>query len=317
MNDDKQQRLTRHKQLATGLFVAMLILYSTMLYLTHTQPTLTFVGYVKAFAEAAMVGALADWFAVTALFHHPLGLPIPHTNLIMRKKNDIGENLGTFVVDNFLKAEQLRPYVAQLSIGRYLTDWLNKERNITQIKQWLTKAVEGETTERLTSKLFGSVAGYLTSHQSTLQGEINKQLPTLVPDFIKNIISESLLKGTQKLLTEAQADPEHALRTEVQGQLHTLANELPFLEDLKAKLRTLQPTIDSWVQKAAYQFVLRNRHEVGRLISNTVANWDGAALSEKLELEVGKDLQFIRINGTLVGGLVGLLIYVVTQVVSG
>ena len=94
MNDDKQQRLTRHKQLATGLFVAMLILYSTMLYLTHTQPALAFVGYVKAFAEAAMVGALADWFAVTALFHHPLGLHIPHTNLIVHKKNDIGENLG-------------------------------------------------------------------------------------------------------------------------------------------------------------------------------------------------------------------------------
>ena len=106
---EKKQSLSNHKTIATGLFVLMAVLYGVMVYLS-TQSNDKWIGYVKAFSEAAMVGALADWFAVTALFRYPLGLKIPHTNLIERSKNAIGDNLGAFVTENFLTSSNIRPW---------------------------------------------------------------------------------------------------------------------------------------------------------------------------------------------------------------
>lgn len=100
-----------------------------MTYLQKYQNFGHWVGYVKAFSEAAMVGALADWFAVTALFHHPLGLKIPHTNLIEKSKEKIGDNLGSFVVSNFLSPQNIRPYIQKLKVSSFLGDWLHKEKN--------------------------------------------------------------------------------------------------------------------------------------------------------------------------------------------
>ena len=124
---NKQQKLQRHKNIATGLFLLMLIVYITMVYWQKKSPEFVWIGYIKAFAEAAMVGALADWFAVTALFHKPMGLNIPHTNLIETRKNDIGENLGDFVVENFLKPKQIRPYITDIKISTFIIEWLSKE----------------------------------------------------------------------------------------------------------------------------------------------------------------------------------------------
>src|SRR5215216_1176589 len=123
MNDIiKAQQLRKFKRLATGLFLLMLVVYIFISWLA-TVYNAAWTGYVKAFSEAAMVGALADWFAVTALFHHPLGIPIPHTNLIENSKKSIGDNLGSFVVSNFLTADNIRPYIYRLTVASYAGDW--------------------------------------------------------------------------------------------------------------------------------------------------------------------------------------------------
>ena len=134
---NKKQKLQYHKNIATGLFVLMLVIYIAMVIWYKKAPELTFIGYIKAFSEAAMVGALADWFAVTALFHKPLGLNIPHTNLIEERKNDIGENLGDFVVENFLKPKQIRPYITNIKISTFIIEQLSKESTLTKIKSFV------------------------------------------------------------------------------------------------------------------------------------------------------------------------------------
>src|SRR5690606_6288039 len=129
MNDQtKKAQLRKYKMFATGLFVAMAVIFVVTTILQKTNDS-HWIGYVRAFAEAAMVGALADWFAVTALFNYPLGLRIPHTNLIENSKERIGDNLGSFVVDNFLSPQNIRPYIQQLKISHAAGEWLAKERN--------------------------------------------------------------------------------------------------------------------------------------------------------------------------------------------
>ncbi|MFV0605681.1 MAG: DUF445 family protein, partial [Niabella sp.] len=129
----KKQQLKKHKALATGLFFFMAVVYFICIWLIENQYFLSWIGYVKAFAEAAMVGALADWFAVTALFHHPLGIPIPHTNLIENRKQSIGDNLGEFVVSNFLNTATIRPYIERMQVSNFVSNWLQKEKNIDNL----------------------------------------------------------------------------------------------------------------------------------------------------------------------------------------
>ena len=343
MNSSKRQKLQHHKKIATGLFVLMLIIYMAMVVWHKKAPELTFIGYIKAFSEAAMVGALADWFAVTALFHKPLGLNIPHTNLIEERKNDIGENLGDFVVENFLKPKQIRPYITDIKVSSFIVEWLSKESTPHQIETFVRKIpLNAKASEVLTTfldenkhqkflrKAFEKVATYLAEHQELVQQEIDSQFPPLVPSFIKDTITRKVSNGLYQLVVKASEDETHPIRAEITAQLYEFAEKLntpEWEQHLVKLLRTaterltdelrqnaqLQHQIDAWVQKTAYQFVLKNKEEVGKLISHTVENWEGRELSEKLELEVGKDLQFIRINGTLVGGLVGLAIYALTQ----
>ena len=137
----KKNQLKKHKLLATGLFVLMAFIYVCMLYFLNRQPK-QWMEYVKAFSEAGMVGALADWFAVTALFKYPLGIKIPHTNLITNNKDALGKNLGTFVSTNFLTAQNIRPYINKLSISEYLTEWLSKKKNLEIIQQECLKIIQ-------------------------------------------------------------------------------------------------------------------------------------------------------------------------------
>ena len=129
MNDElKRKQLNKYKAFATGLFVLMAAIFIVTTILQKTNDS-HWIGYVRAFSEAAMVGALADWFAVTALFRRPLGLPIPHTNLIENSKQKLGDNLGNFVVSNFLSPETIRPYIQKIKISNFVGEWLSKERN--------------------------------------------------------------------------------------------------------------------------------------------------------------------------------------------
>ncbi len=406
----KAIQLRKHKLLATGLFLLMLLVYILMTWLLRTQPA-GWMGYVKAFSEAAMVGALADWFAVTALFHHPLGIPIPHTNLIENSKKAIGNNLGNFVVTNFLTAKNIRPYIQKLTVTAYAADWLEKEKNkkilINEIIKLLNDIIgkledkqvadfiarkgnelldtielnkivanalhyflDKKEHEKLITALAEKIKGYISENGEMIKEKVKKESYFFVPNFVDNKLAEKITNGLVNYFDEIEKDNNHHIRAEIAAQLYqfaaglqtepkwkeeflqlkntllsvekveeyaaaiwqslkaTLQKELQSndsalvsyfhktMNDLVVNLKTdtaLQHNIDGWVRHTAYKYILRNTEGVGLLISNTVGNWKGRELSQKLELEVGKDLQFIRINGTVVGGLVGLLIYSITK----
>jgi uncharacterized membrane-anchored protein YjiN (DUF445 family) len=409
----KAIQLKRHKRLATGLFLLMVVVYSLMTYLSRTDPS-HWIGYVKAFSEAAMVGALADWFAVTALFHHPLGIPIPHTNLIEKSKQSIGNNLGDFVVQNFLTPQNIRPYIQKLSLSAYAAEWLTGERNkmllisgivkilkdivvkmddtvvsgfmarkgaelIDTIKlnqvvaQALHYLLEQKEQEKLVTTLAGRIKQFIGENEEMIQEKVKEESYFFVPKFIEQKLAAKISGGLSRYFEEIEKDENHKIRTEINQQLaqlvedmrtqdkwkenfeqlkqgllseekvgryaadiwqslkHTLISELSdeqsslsryfsrMVDELSDNLKqdeALRNRIDSWIRLTAYKYILRNTEYVGVLISNTVGNWEGRELSQKLELEVGKDLQYIRINGTLVGGLVGLLIYAITHLLS-
>ncbi len=409
----KAQQLRKHKAIATGLFVLMTFIYVLSTWLLKTRDDI-WLGYIKAFAEAAMVGALADWFAVTALFHHPLGIRIPHTNLIENKKKNIGDNLGGFVVSNFLNGPAIRPYIQKLQVSSLLVQWLENPKNLTLLvteiskilKDVVRKADDEMVTQfisdqsqkllkeiklnnavasgldiimergdhtRILSYLVTKLRDYVAENEPMVRERVKKESHFLIPGFVDNLIATKITKGLANYLLEIDQDPHHKVRLEVNQQLIRFIEDIRInpawqqeLEDIKNSMLSgekihdyassvwkhlqqaiisdlegresgillyLQKTIremvsnlkndpafqqkmDKWVQKTAYKYILKNTSKVGELISNTVGNWQGKELSNKLELEVGKDLQFIRINGTLVGGLVGLLIYTITRLIE-
>lgn len=406
---DKKAQLRLHKRIATGLFIAMALVYLSMVYLLKHTP-MAWMGYVKAFSEAAMVGALADWFAVTALFRHPMGIKIPHTNLIENKKNDIGDNLGSFVTDNFLTPTSIRPYINKLEVATFLSNWLKQPKSqqlierevgfliqtiltdldekkaigfLTQkakqgidqiqwqqlIAQGLQFAIDQNEHNRLITLVLPKIQVYVEEHRTEIYEQIIEKKPLLGLIGGKTVTNQ-LIKGLQAFLADIEQDEQHKVRQEISLQLHQLAQDiassptwknkisetihqfitedvlnqyltdfwtsskqaiLQQLEEVDSPLRAyirqaiqsvasslendqeLQQRLNQWTQVTLYRLALRNTQEVGTLIRTTVDRWDGRELSDKLELEVGKDLQFIRINGTLVGGLVGLLIYCITQ----
>lgn len=369
------------------------------------------IGYVRAFAEAAMVGALADWFAVTALFHHPMGIKIPHTNLIQNKKEQIGDNLGSFVVQNFLSPQNIRPYMLKLKVSNIAGDWLSKEHNQNLLikestnifsdillkldDQAVIKFISSKSEEmvkdlkinkivgngldyilekndhqRIITSISKEIKTYITNNQNMVRDRVKKESFALIPKFVDDAIADKITKGISTYFDEVENNPEHSLRHEITQKLFAFSDELkenekweqefqtmkadflkaeklnqyskdiwesikksllkefsaensPFKRYIQKNLNELafnlqndekfQHKIDHWVRATAYKYILKNTHQFGELISSTVGNWEGKELSNKMELEVGKDLQFIRVNGTLVGGLVGLIIYTIAH----
>lgn len=410
---DKAKQLRKHKTMATGLFFLMVVVYCLCIYALKYTPH-KWIGYVRAFSEAAMVGALADWFAVTALFHHPLGIPIPHTNLIEKSKKSIGDNLGNFVVSNFLTSQNLRPYIQKLSVSKYLSAWLSSIKNRDLIIEETSKLLKDiilklddkqvagfmakkgsellaslplhqlagnglqyflkqKEHEKLLTLIAGKIKGYIGLNEALIESKVKKESYFFIPGFVDHKLAEKITHGLIRYFEEIENNPEHQVRKDIEIQLLQFANDLKTLPKWKDALKTLsadllgqqqieqyandiwaslkqtliaelaapdstlrnyfanmvadftnnlekdeamQSKIDGWIRATAYKYILRNTQAVGDLISNTVGNWKGRELSQKLELEVGKDLQFIRVNGTLVGGLVGLLIYTLTQLLG-
>lgn len=409
MSDIKKNQLQKHKRLATGLFFFMAIVYGVMVYLQH-QGSEAWMGYVEAFSEAGMVGALADWFAVTAIFKHPLGIPIPHTNLIERKKDDLGQNLGKFVKDNFLNPENIRPYIEKVNVVKWVSEWLNKpasqkilEKEIINItKKIISDLQDKEVEQFLANKgteilreidfqkisssgikyfidknehidvleiLLPEIKEYINESQEMILHRLSENRP-FIAFLAGRKISNEVVEGLIKFIDEIESDKEHFVRIKLTENLQSFSEEILVSEQWKEKFEKLKQEvlteqnlrsytddawqsikslllqnlenpnsqlqgylqsniqklsdslsdnqdisnrINSWVRHFLYRMTLKNRDEVEALISSTVAGWKGKELSEKLELEVGKDLQFIRINGTLVGGFVGLLIYTLTH----
>ena len=411
MNDaEKKIQLRKYKLFATGLFVLMAVIFVATTILEKRNPA-HWIGYIRAFSEAAMVGALADWFAVTALFNYPLGLKIPHTNLIENSKDRIGDNLGNFVVSNFLSPSNIRPYIQKLKISQFVGEWLSKERNQQNLVKEMSNIVldilnklddsavvnfignkakemsddikinhilgngieyvlDKNDHQRMITSLSKQIKDYVLQNQEIVKNRVKKESFFLIPKFVDDTIAEKITTGLSSFFEEVENDQNHSIRSEITQKLYDFSHEIQTeekwaeefrgikndflkkekinqyskdiwesikkslskeLEDEDSALKKylqknlselaenlksdekLQYKIDHWVRVTAYKYILRNTHQFGDLISSTVGNWQGKELSEKLELEVGKDLQFIRVNGTLVGGLVGLVIYTIAN----
>ncbi|PZF71533.1 DUF445 domain-containing protein [Taibaiella soli] len=406
--DLKKKRLQRFKMMALSLLLLMAAIYAICSVFIDQY---SWLGYLRAFAEAAMVGGLADWFAVTALFHYPLGIKIPHTNLIENSKQRIGENLGDFVVGNFITPEIIRPRIEKITIAEKLGEWLALEKNrrplvnevmilasdmlqrteqeqivrmFTQQAQTLVNDInagilisdvlnyvlEHKKHEPFIDRALEKIEEWILAHESMVRDRVKAESSALVPGFVDNMIAKKITNGFIKLAEEIRNNPQHPIRQDIDRQLMRLRDDVQSnpewraqLQDAKTKLlsteaienyarqavaqllqafaidiqkedsavknylhQTLQKIaqqlqteketsdkIDNWIHYHAFRLIMKSRAWAGSLISQTVGNWQGAELSEKLEQEVGRDLQFIRINGTLVGGLVGLLIYAITQ----
>ena len=371
-------------------------------------------GYVSAFAEAAMVGALADWFAVTALFRHPLRIPIPHTAIIPNRKDEIGRSLGEFVENEFMSREVLDERLSGLAVGRRLGEWLSDPDNAvragaavadvvrgaieviddtevqegierivenrirsTQVAPLLGKtidlAIEGGHHQRLLDAIFTGLQGFLDDNRVTFRERLEQESPWWVPDAIDDRIFAKIYDGVTRFLIDVGGDPSHEVRASIEQRVEAFAGRLrddpemiakgeqlkeellahpdmrAWMESLwrdakrglieatsqpkselnqrittsSVKLGTrlanepeLQAKIDHWVTSAVGYVIDNYRSEVSKLIESTVSRWDGESTSRKLELQVGRDLQFIRINGTIVGGLAGLLIHAIGELLT-
>ena len=400
--------LRRMKVFATGLLVFAAVVF--VLARTFEEEA-TWVGYLESAAEAAMVGALADWFAVTALFRYPLGIPIPHTAIIPRRKDDIGRSLGDFVQGNFLTPDVIGERLATARIAERLGGWLAQPANAeraaeatadalggvvevlddrdvqealgsavekrlarTEVAPLLGKAidvaVEGGHHQRMLDGVMRGLVSFLDDNRTMLRDRLDQESPWWVPEAIDDRVFNKLFTGVERFLADVSATPNHEFRhsldqriralaiklredpeliakcesmklevlehPDVQGWLQSLWGEVKesLLEaandpasDLRRRLvhgfatagrrlgvdRELQAKVDGWIESVVLHVAEHYRGEVAELISSTVERWDAAETGRRIELQVGRDLQFIRINGTVVGGLAGLAIHTFSE----
>ena len=402
------------KRVALGLLAAAGLVYGAASMLVPSHPGW---GYVAAFAEAAMVGAVADWFAVVALFRHPLGVPIPHTAIIPNNKNRIGENLATFICANFLSTEQVLAKVAQFDPAARLAAWLAEPRHAdilaTNLAAALRYAMGTLDDERVraffratvlarlervdVSALVGQLLDVLTAdrrHQRLLDAMLQQLARMLDDETIKAEVAEvvaaevkylrfvgldnvagryatgKMVGGIVRLIAEMGSDAAHPLRVRfdefmaefvaglqddpelrakgeaikrellahpaLSGYLHGLWSQM--VEWMQADLTApdsairdqaalaarsvgerlqADPAMQGWINEQirtmAPRWIERYREDIRLYIVSRVADWNAAEMTDELERNIGRDLQFIRINGTLVGGMVGLAIYSATQ----
>ncbi|WP_425352353.1 DUF445 domain-containing protein [Allosphingosinicella vermicomposti] len=393
--------------MATGMLVAMAALFLLATSMKDAHPAWSFV---KAFAEAAMVGGLADWFAVTALFRHPLGLPIPHTAIIPRNKDRIGDTLAAFLKTNFLTpsvvARRMRGVDVAGAIGRFLTDPPREEGRLREgASRLIVDILESLDQERLGGMVKSAISSRIKTLQvSPVLGQSleaamdeNRHVPVLDSivtwagrtldaneDVIRQMVHEragwvmrlagiddrladSIIDGLRRLTIDMAVDPEHPLRQSAEEGLARLAQNLRTDPETQAKVeemknnivendavgdwmdglwengraallkaardpdaalagkfgdalrqlgQTLQEdarlkaAINQFARRALVGIVATYGNGIVALVSETVRSWDARTITGRLEGAVGRDLQYIRINGTLVGGLVGLLIHV-------
>jgi uncharacterized membrane-anchored protein YjiN (DUF445 family) len=381
------------KVVATSLLVAAAIVYV----IARANEGPTWLGYVEAAAEAAMVGALADWFAVTALFRYPLGIPIPHTAIIPRRKDQIGRSLGEFVQDHFLTKEVLTERLHGAQIGRRFGLWLREPENAERaahavadamrgtievlddrdvqdaigglvqrrleatpvaplVGRAIDVAVEGGHHQRLLDAVLSGLSSFLDDNRATFRERLDEESPWWVPEPIDDRIFRKLFVGVQSFLSDVRANPHHDVRTAIDARIRRFAERLredpamlargeevkhdllahrdvqAWLQSLWGELKRgrltvglaqagerividpeLQAKLDGWVERLAGYVIENYRGEAAALIATTVERWDSADTSRRIELQVGRDLQFIRINGTVVGGLAGLLIHAISE----
>jgi uncharacterized membrane-anchored protein YjiN (DUF445 family) len=393
---------------AAGLLVVMACLYLVARTLTTMHPVW---GFVRAFAEAAMVGGLADWFAVTALFRHPLGLPIPHTAIIPRNKDRIGDNLATFLRDNFLTASIVARRMRRLDLataaGRFLSqppesqgrlregasrlaanilESLDQERLGGMVKgaigtrlraldvapmigQALGAAMAENRHVPLLDSIITWVGRTLDANEPLIRAMVSKRAGSIMRwTGLDEKLANSIVDGLRRMVDEMVADPDHPLRAKAEEALANLVHDLQHDPETQAKVtrlkdeilanpaitrwidglwesaragllraardpratlagkfgealrqlgetlqqdRRLRDTINQFARRAMVGTVASYGDAIVRLVSDTIRGWDAHTITGRLESAVGRDLQYIRINGTIVGGLVGLALHAV------
>jgi uncharacterized membrane-anchored protein YjiN (DUF445 family) len=404
LDEQRRRGLRRMRSLAVGLLVLAAVVYVATL---HQDG---FLGFVNAGAEASMVGAIADWFAVTALFKHPLGLPVPHTALIPRRKEELGRSLEEFVGENFLQESTIRERMAIAGLSGRLGSWVAVEENARRVvdeaasvlhlalstirDEDLTSFVEEALLPRFVEEPVSPVVGslleevlrdgahhglvdlvldealrWLEQNERTFVDVVAERAPWWSPMAVNDRVTHRLYVEAVAWVKDIGSDPHHQARTALDSALAQLAHDLLHdpetqerTERLKNRILThpqlmvtatslwnafrrallasladadglvrrralgelvafgerlqgdaeLRAKIDGYAADLAVFGVTRYGDELTAVITHTVNRWDGKEAARKIELHVGRDLQFIRINGTIVGGLVGVLIHAFT-----
>ena len=408
----KLAQMKHIKRLATGM-----LLLATAIFIVARlfEPQFPWLGFVRATAEAAMIGGLADWFAVTALFRHPLGIPIPHTAIVAARKDQVGRSLGNFVQRNFVSREVIAFRLSEWRVGEHLAQWLAEADNSRRIARAAARglatgsrmlrdedvqhligtAIDRKVRDTRVAPIIGKGLSLLTisnrhqeifdelisllsraveRNEEIIRQRIARESPWWIPEAVDDKIHARIVAAIEHTLTEIRDNPEHQMRARFDAGLREFIDKLQHdpavierAEALKLELLNaevvrrfssslwsdmqesleryateradpevgdeagpveggltafgqalladpaLLEKVDRWIADVALHVVERYQSEVSNLISQTVSNWDPDATSRRIELAIGRDLQYIRINGTLVGGLAGLLIYIVTR----
>ncbi len=405
-DEERRRGLRKMRTIAVGLLVLAAVVY------VATRGQDGWLGFVNAGAEASMVGAMADWFAVTALFKHPLGLPIPHTALIPKRKDELGRGLQEFVGENFLQEGIIRDRVTaatiSLRVGRWLTDPVNARRVVDEGAEVVSIALGKVTDQHVAgfvqdalvprfreepiSPLLGGllsevvrddlhhglvdlavdeVASWLVENPDTFAEVVEERAPWWAPPRLNNAVTRRLHRELVEWLVDIRRDPHHHARQALDSMLRQLAHDLLHDPDTQARTEKLKDrlldhpqvlasSVDLWnalrrglqaslddpagavrsralvelstfaqrlvddadlrkrldllAADAAVFAVARYGAELTAVITHTIERWDGKEAARRIELHVGRDLQFIRINGTIVGGLVGVIIHAVSLV---
>nr|WP_246619831.1 DUF445 domain-containing protein [Streptomyces corallincola] len=413
-DEERRRGVRRMKLTATGLLLLVAVVYVLATVASH-QGAGTWARYVAAAAEAGMVGALADWFAVTALFRHPLGLPIPHTAIIPTKKDQLGVSLGEFVGENFLSGDVVRQRLRAVGIGGRLGTWLAEPEHADRVTRELATALRGALTvlrdsdvqavvgeaitrradaqeiapglgkllervvadgghRRVVDLVVSRAHDWLVLHRGDVMVAVEGGAPGWTPRFVDKRVGERVYKELLRFVTEMRDMPAHPARgaldrfltdfaadlqsdSETRARVERLKREVlgrgevqdliastwtavrsmivTAADDERSELRLrvraallslgqrlagespMQGKVDGWVESAAVYVVTTYRDEITSLITDTVAGWDAEHTTRKIEAHIGRDLQFIRINGTVVGSLAGLAIFAISRGFGG
>jgi uncharacterized membrane-anchored protein YjiN (DUF445 family) len=405
--DHRVTELRRMRMIATLLLVAMTIVFVVT---SFAERQWEWLAYVRAFAEAGMVGACADWFAVVALFRRPLGLPIPHTGIVPRNKARIAGALGRFITNNFLTPKVLSEKLIQVDAAQWIADWLGNPDNARGVarraavvvpevvralpRDLMADAVGRSLVAGLRAVPAGPVAGNLlaivwaqgqtqkvlergiayaeaalVANKDFIRARLEANSSRWVPRWLDGIVADKIVTTVASTLAEMR-NPAHPWRVELKAGIEGLIERLgsdpalqadveaaknAFLEnpeftaqvtamwgeidarlpsDISAHAETiaagveycllsagrwiredpgLKLKINDWIRYLVRRTISPRRAEIGAFVTNVVEAWDSTTLVNRLELQVGKDLQYIRINGTLVGGLVGLAIFTASR----
>ncbi|MBN9643815.1 DUF445 domain-containing protein [Corynebacterium mendelii] len=411
----RRDELTHHKRLALGLLIVAAVVYIACQVIAHTAElgagASWWVGLIRTGAEAGMVGGLADWFAVTALFRHPLGLPIPHTAIVKTNKDRIGRSLAGFVGENFLNAEliidRLQKMNVPTDIGRWLATPGNAElcsRKVGEAIVWavnntdekeVTAIIKSAVVDKAAEPAWGPPAGRLLEqliaeghtepvieqfaawlHRQALRNPgffdriVDDKLPGWAPGFMHTIAADKLYREVIGFTEQIATDPTHEFRRHLARIIAEFADDLQHNDRTIAKVEQLKQEVlasravtdlpavmwqsiagnlntqasdstsllrtkitawlvtfgnallddtarrrwlDTLITKGA-RFITENYGDnLTSLISDTIAGWDTDETVDKIELMVGKDLQYIRMNGTIVGSLAGVAIYLLSS----